>query len=255
MYKDFLGHVKEVWSAPPNKEVFVQLGLSESAFHGFDWGTVDTQKFHPHKNPVNFVDDQSKTVIGTFRRIRGEKLKSSYETFLRAAGNLAEVREDFHIVIGGYYEDDKKMYDFIDEKIEKNSLSEFTTKLDMVPKEEMPRYYSGLDIYVNPPHLDVLTGIGTASKEAMACGCPLISLDYDGLPRKYALDHGEEGYLVHYDDSETLTKIFSKLCGQDKEVSKMGERARERVMNSFSEANVSKKVKSRCKQIIKQHED
>lgn len=249
LMEELLRHVEEAWSAAPNESFLTPLGLSPERFRDFDWGVVDTEFFHPHEDPVSFADPET-TVIGSFRRIRNPPLIPSYETFLDAAGLLAERRDDFHLVIGGFYEDDRgtEVEAVIEEKIAEHDLEDRVTTLEMVDKEELPRYYSGLDVYVNNSPVGSFAGVGTAAKEGMACGCAFVS--FDEPPAGYLVDDGENGILAEHGDPESLADDFEQLCADAEYRRRLGSRARETVVERFSDEGVADRVVAACEEIL-----
>lgn len=164
-------------------------GSPPQRFVPFDWGHVDVDRFSPEVNPVSFTDRDDVMVVGSFRRARGRASLPSYQIFLEAVGRLSERRRDFQVVIGGLYDDgeSEQVRSLIDRHVERYGLEDHVTTLSMIPKEEMPGHYAGLDVYVNFSHKGLrLEAIGTAAKEAMASGCALVTFD-DPSPR-YVVD-------------------------------------------------------------------
>lgn len=243
LYRRNLQFVDEVWGGPATLDALVELGLDSSKFDPFDWGQVDTEVFKPVSDPVIFADDR--TVIGSFRRMRGKLLLPSYETFFDAVGLLSKRRDDFHIVIGGKYEDEEtEITELVEQKIAEYGLEDVVTILSMVPKEEIPRYYSGLDVYVNFTHKGLATGIGTATKEAMACECALVAFD-DPSP-EYVISDGDNGLLVSHDDPADIADKLSMVCDQDDRRKQLGEAARGSVVDRFSESAIRQRFRENC---------
>lgn len=254
MYKplmwELLRHVDEVWSCEPNRAQLRDAGLPPGRFRGFDWDVVDAETFHPDVEPVEFADEDT-TVIGSFRRIRNPPLIPSYETFLDAAGLLQERREDFHLVIGGYYQDDRgqDVEEVIEEKIAEHELDERVIKVDMVPKGELPRYYGGLDVYVNNSPVGSFAGIGGSAKEGMASGCAFVTFNEPSA--EYVVDQGENGFLVHHGEPKKLADVFDRLCSDPEYRQKMGDRARQTAVEQFSADSVTDRIEQYCREIIK----
>jgi len=247
MMWDLLRNVDEVWTAGPNREILERLGfLADGRFVDFDWGVVDTERFYPRDDAVSFVSDPETVVIGSFRRARNPPLIPSYETFLDAVALLADRRDDFHIVIGGLY--DRKVgpevQRAIDDKIDEHGLSDIVTKLEMVPKAEMPRHYSGLDVYVNFSPVNSLGGIGTASKEAMACGCAFAT--FNDPPAEYVVDDWENGILLEHDEPVDVANRLNRLVAEPALRESLAARARETALDAFGCESVSEQVSKRC---------
>jgi glycosyltransferase involved in cell wall biosynthesis len=251
LFKELLDHITEVWSSPPNVENFQSLGLDPSKFIPFDYGAVNTDKFSNMKEGKNYTLNPDDTIIGSFRRLRGELVKPSVEAFLESLKLLNEKRDDYHAIIGGIYSDrDKSIEDLINKRISRMNLEKSVTLLDMVPKEEMPYYYSGLDVYVNLTHKGIShNGIGTSSKEAMASECAYIT--YNDPPKDYIIQNGKNGYTVPHDDPGQLFSYLDELCSSENLVREFGKKARETVINNYSHTAIQNKVMSRIRDIVK----
>lgn len=248
---DLLRNIDQVWTAEPNREILKNLGLPEDdLFVNFDWGVVDTDRFYPRDETISFVDNPETTVIGTFRRARNPPLIPSYETFLDAVAVLEKHRDDFHVVIGGLYTHDtgNETRAAINRKIREHGISDRITCLDMVPKEEMPQYYSGLDVYINISPVNSLAGIGTASKEAMACGCAYVT--FDDPPAGYVVDHGENGLLEDHGCHRELAADLERLCADPDYCTELGARARETACQRFAIEKVAGRTASLCRELI-----
>lgn len=250
MMWDLLRNIDEVWTAGPNREILKNLGLpSDDPFVNFDWGVVDTDQFYPRDDAVSFVDDPETTVIGSFRRARNPPLIPSYETFLDAVATLEQRRDDFHVVIGGLYPDEtgNKVQAAIDRKIREHDISDRITRLDMVPKAEMPHHYSGLDLYLNFSPVNSLAGIGTASKEAMACGCAYVT--FNDPPAGWVIDDWENGVRLEHGDTTGTADALERLVGDAELRSEVGRNGRETAIEMFSCENVRERVVERCAEL------
>lgn len=248
-FKRALNSFDEIWTAKPNGSRYRDFGF-QNEISDFDWGVVDTEEFCPREDAVQF-SEPSDTIIGSFRRQRGERLLPSYEAFFEGIRVLSENRDDFHIVIGGFYDDEKgaKIEELIDTKVSKYNLESYITKIGMISKDEMPRYYSGLDIYMNFTHKGhPITGLGTASKEGMACQCSYVT--FDDPAKDHIINHGENGYIVKHSQHKKLGGIFQSLCENENKCQSVGERARETIVKNFSKEAIRNKVVDHCQRII-----
>jgi glycosyltransferase involved in cell wall biosynthesis len=252
MMWDLLRRVDEVWTAEPNRELLKNLGLpGNDRFLNFDYGVVDTEQFYPREDAVSFVSDPGTTVIGSFRRARNPPLIPSYETFLDAVALLEERRGDFHVVIGGLYPDNtgNEVQAAIDAKVAEHGLSGRIIELDMVPKEEMSQHYSGLDIYVNFSPVNSLAGIGTASKEAMACECAFAT--FDDPPAGYVVNDWENGVLLEHGDVSGTADAIERLIEDSQLCDRLGQNGRETAIEMFACENVSKRIVERCRDLAR----
>lgn len=76
--------------------------------------------------------------------------------------------------------------------------------LGYVPEEDMPKLYSGAEIFVFP---SIYEGFGIPLLEAMACGCPVIVSNMSSMPEVI----GEAGILVNPNDINEFVKIMHKV--------------------------------------------
>lgn len=250
---DLLRHVDEVWTSgtEQNRELFRGLGLPKGNLYSFDWDVVDTEIFSRQDDAVEFGTDPDQTIIGSFRRIRGNLLAPSYEIFLDAIGRIAEDRTDFHVVIGGFYEGGESSVteSVIDEKLEEHDLQECVTKVNLVPKEELPRYYSGLDVYMNFSHQGLrLSGLGSSAKEGMACECALLT--YDDPEVDYVIEDGDNGLTVSHGDIDAVETNLRRLLDDAEYRSELGQAARDTIVETYSPEHVQKRVVERCEILI-----
>jgi glycosyltransferase involved in cell wall biosynthesis len=246
LFKQILrSDVDEVWASAPSLDILRSIGLPEKKFVPFDWGSVNTDLFQ-NVEPVQYTDRQDITIIGSFRRIRGNDLIEDYAVFLDAIGELKKQRDDFHIVLGGIYTDGRSdpVLNVIDERINRHGLDEMVTKVQMVSKDQIPKYYSGLDIYFNFQHNGTsLPGLGTAAKEAMSAGAMYLSFDQPSPA--YIINDGKNGMYTKR-DARALAFRLEQLC-QDEDLQKMlALKGKETVISRFSRDAIVNRIYSRC---------
>jgi glycosyltransferase involved in cell wall biosynthesis len=75
-------------------------------------------------------------------------------------------------------------------------------------------------------------GLGIALLEAMAMGRAVVALPTGGVPE--IVRDGDTGWLAHGDDEDALAHVMRSAIGDTAEMARRGERARERVVASFS---------------------
>lgn len=250
IFKKLMGHIAEVWSgSDAPRHIYTKSGLPPSKLRTFDWGVVDTDLFSPTDNHVSYVDDTSKTVIGSFRRAFGELLLPSYEVFFDAVGELSQERDDFHIVIGGLYADrGEQVKALIHDKLDSYNLHDEVTLVEIVPKESLPRYYSGLDVYFNFSHKgNIQGGVGTASKEAMSCGCAFVTFDCPS--KSYLVNHGVNGLEVRYDSAEVRNHL-EDLLDDERYRKSLGNKARATIEENFTSEIITRRVIEYCEGVI-----
>lgn len=162
---------------------------------------VNTRFFHPQKTDSfrERYDVKSQKVIGYTGRLSSEK----------RVGELIEFAEQFEgeVLIGG----DGPQRDKLEQKVE----SENVKFLGFLDREELPEFYSVIDLFVFPSRVenDPLTVL-----ESTACGTPVIGADAAGL--KDSIQEGKNGYLYEPGDIGDLADKIGKGYGNLPELSK-----------------------------------
>ncbi len=92
----------------------------------------------------------------------------------------------------------------------------------------VPAFLRSLDLYANPSREEAF---GVAAVEAQASGLPVVASWVGALP-EVVLD-GETGLLVPPDDPAALAEALSALLAEPDRAARMGQRAREWVMQRY----------------------
>ncbi|MES2731683.1 MAG: glycosyltransferase [Bacteroidota bacterium] len=74
--------------------------------------------------------------------------------------------------------------------------------------------------------------------ESLACGTPAVAFHQGGLPEM--IDHQQNGYLAQYQSAEDLANGIAWVLQQE-DVEATRQRAREKVMQQYTEAVVAAK--------------
>lgn len=101
--------------------------------------------------------------------------------------------------------------------------------------EEMAKLYASFDAFVTPSLQDNLPN---TIMEAMACGTPCVGFNVGGIPEM--IDHRENGYIANYKDATDLAEGIRYVLSNNN-IQRLGQAAREKVMNSYSERTVAEK--------------
>lgn len=101
--------------------------------------------------------------------------------------------------------------------------------LGHVPYDELPRYYSGCDLFLAP---SLYEPFGMVYLEAMACGKTAIGCDAGGVPE--IIRHGQTGVLVPPGDATALAATLDHLLDEPDRRHAIGEQARQAVLAQFS---------------------
>jgi glycosyltransferase involved in cell wall biosynthesis len=84
-------------------------------------------------------------------------------------------------------------------------------------------------------------GLPRTLLEAAACGRAIVTSDVPGC--RTLVRHDVEGLIVPPDDAASLGKALAALAGDPQRVARMGEAARARVLDGFTERDVMESVK------------
>lgn len=100
--------------------------------------------------------------------------------------------------------------------------------------KKMIALYNAVDLYVTPSLQDNLPN---TIMEALACGTPCVGFDVGGIPEM--IDHKKNGYVARYKDSADFAEGIKWVLTSDHD--KLSAKAREKVMNNYTEDIVAKK--------------
>lgn len=99
---------------------------------------------------------------------------------------------------------------------------------------KMIALYNAVDLYVTPSLQDNLPN---TIMEALACGTPCVGFDVGGIPEM--IDHKKNGYVARYKDSADFAEGIKWVLTSDHDT--LSAKAREKVMNNYTEDIVAKK--------------
>jgi|Deesub1362B_J571_1020462.scaffolds.fasta_scaffold00102_53 glycosyltransferase involved in cell wall biosynthesis len=108
------------------------------------------------------------------------------------------------VIVGGKGWKYRKIY----EVVKKLNLSENVKFLGHVADDELPKLYSGADLFVYP---SLYEGFGLPPLEAMACGCPVITSNVSSLPEVV----GDAGIMVDPLDKNGLADAIYKVLNDE----------------------------------------
>jgi len=108
--------------------------------------------------------------------------------------------------------------------------------LGHVTDEILKRCYAGADVFVLPS-VEPSEAFGIVQLEAMKHGLPVVNTNLPtGVP--WVSKHGETGLTVEPHNSSELAEAISTLLGNDELRRRLGENARERVVDNFNESHM-----------------
>ncbi len=170
---------------------------------------IDTDTFHPHCNHDDFTRKynlQGKFVVAYFGRLCAKK---GADTLLDAAALMRDRGSDRNTVflfVGGNIE--KQSEATLRKRLEHLDLS--TVRLTgMVPHDEMPNAYAGVDVAVFPDATNN-PSFTTVLAESMASGLPII-IGNRGWESATPIVDGENGFVVEPRDPRAIADHIELL--------------------------------------------
>jgi len=115
---------------------------------------------------------------------------------------------------------------------EKNASVEFK---DKVSNSQLPEILNKAEIFVLP---SLYEGCPKSLLEAMACGLPCLGCDVEGI--KEIIIHKENGYLCQT-EAVSIRKALVELLGDEMLRAKIGNNARQTILNDFSLEKIMEK--------------
>ena len=111
--------------------------------------------------------------------------------------------------------------------------------------DDLVKAYQDCDALLFPSKYE---GLGYAALEAMACGKPVIASDNSALPE--VVVDGVTGILCAPEDTDCFISACKKLKNDNGLRTRMGENARKRILESFSEETLIQQYISVYKQLL-----
>ena len=150
---------------------------------------------------------------------------------LACVPGLAEKIPDFHLYLGGIWEDDE-----LHQMAERDQ--EHITWLGWVSGEEKQKWLRECRVLVLPSYFE---GQSVSLLEAMAYYCGIVASDTGGIPQM--IEQGKTGLLVPPKDEDALQEGILRLLQDDALCESLGTAAREKVEREFGiEENMRKLI-------------
>jgi len=185
------------------------------------------------------------------------KKKSSEEKFLFYIGRLYDVKgvhfaidalkivrekHNAHFFIAGKGPEEEKLH----QQTEKLGLQDYVHFFGNIANTELPSYYCSADVVVLPSKMEATS---ITALEAMACGRVVVASDVGGLPQ---IVRPEYGRLAQPQNPQDLAEKISSLFElPQEELKAMGEKAREKVVNTWSVTHLTHKIEDLYQDILK----
>ena len=124
----------------------------------------------------------------------------------------------------------------------KSMQKDDSTNISFIEKVEsrlMPNIYAGCSVLVAPSYREPF---GNVVLEAMACGKPVIGSYVGGI--KDTIVHGETGYHFSVGNVKMLSNLLLKTLSNEPLRTKLGEKARRRVLENYDNKTIAKRVEN-----------
>jgi glycosyltransferase involved in cell wall biosynthesis len=119
--------------------------------------------------------------------------------------------------------------------------------LGRVSEENLPKVYAACDVFVLPS-VSRLEAFGIVALEAMATAKPVIVADIPGV--REVIEDGREGLLADPVNPRDLAEKIRRLLADPEARRAMGQRAREKVLESFGIERVTDQIESLYRRVL-----
>jgi len=211
---------------------------------------VDLAAFNPDRFSLDAV--RSKRIelgLGECTRVVGfvgrlAARRKGFVDFLRAAQQLARLREDVvFLVVGG--PDRGKADAASPEMAREYGVWHRCRFLGQRPNAELPALYAIMDVVVLP---SLFEGVPRVLMEAAAMGVPVVATDVKG--NREAVDHGVNGLLVRLGDVVALGAAIRQILEDPVMARRMGEAGKALARKRFDERVVFRKVLAEYERLL-----
>ena len=158
------------------------------------------------------------------------------EFFLTNIRKIYQKRKDFEIwIVGSKGDYHKKLTDLVT----RYDIDECVKFFGRVSNSKLVSLYSKSLVFV---HLQKIHSFGLVFIEAMSCGTPVIACKPGATEE--IIQHGETGFLIHENDSNSLINCVEKLLDDPDSSIIMGRKGRLRVEKFFENSTQYKKIRN-----------
>ncbi len=246
----FTAHAYDIWLdrllLPEKMHAadFVVTCTGANKEHLVETYSTPEKKIHVIYHGVNieqFVPRNSNKPAAPLRLLAIGRLveQKGLEYLLHACALLKQQNRDFQCEILG----DGPLADSLMQLSKELNLEDSVHFLGRVLQEDIVRYYQDADIFVLPcvpASNNDRDGIPNTLMEAMACGIPVVSTTFSGIPE--LVIEQENGLLVPPKNPEALAEALKKLIDNPDVRLQMGENARQHVEKSFSATDAATSI-------------
>lgn len=184
---------------------------------------VDTQRFSPDGKFSNirekFLIKEGSIVLGFVGRL---VISKGLEYLIDA---ISLIKDDYNIKL--FIVGDGSLLNELKQKAKKNHI--FNRIIFAGERRDIPDILSSIDIFVMP---SIKEGLPNSLLEAMSMGKPVIATEIGGIPE--IVKNRFNGILVPSRDPRALATAIKELIDDSQLAAKLGEAARNFMLNNFS---------------------
>ena len=203
---------------------------------------IDTQLFAPRPDPAvlqRLGIDAARPIVIYVGRITRQK---GLPHLLAAAARLPA---DAQLVLCASAPDTAEIAAEVEEGVARLEAARtgVVWLREALARADLVTLLSSSTVFVCP---SVYEPLGIVNLEAMACGIPVVASAVGGIPE--VVTDGETGFLVPYDPRNTeqfaidLAAAIEKVLADPKAAAAMGERGRQRAVESFGWAEIARRT-------------
>ena len=198
-----LGASKITYVSSELRKFYEAIGLCQAnscvVYNGIDIDLYSPKQSINHRSSLGFLSDD--ILIGVIGHIKPWK---GYEYLLDAARRVIREYPSARFLIVGEYNESDPYYAALDDRVRTNHLQGHVRFLGY--RSDVRDILSVLDIFVLPSNCE---GFSIAVIEAMAMKVPVIATMCGGP--EGIITHEVNGFLVPVKDSESLSKMITKV--------------------------------------------
>lgn len=191
---------------------------------------IETEYFCPDTNHIGTESKQKKPYkllfVGNLSKRKGADLLPAI---------MDELGNDFHLCYTAGLRADNHF-----------SSNPRMTPLSRLSRNDLRQAYREADLFVFPSRFE---GFGYAPVEAMSCGTPVVAAKISALPE--VIEDKRTGMLCTSDNVSEFAETIKKMVADQRNLSEMGKRARQRVVNNFSLDQMAQNYKIFFQELLK----
>lgn len=206
---------------------------------------VDSDLFYPRPDADELREewgvDSSTTLLGYVGRLTPGK---GLFTILDALDDIRSLPWHFVVVGSGEIEDE------FDEKVQRRGLSDRVTRTGYIPHDEVPRYFSALDIHILASETgpNFLEQFGRVQIEALACDTALIGSNSGEIPN--VIDRTEGGLIFQEGSATELADRLRTLILNPEQRREMAQTGRQFVLDNYTNEAVARRFAETVESIV-----